>query len=276
MTTYNEIVNILQKEKLINSFYRFQGSSSFEYYNIKKNCFDDIGSHYVYFSTTLLHHYYFSVKRIRQLINTTILNKTDYMISNKQLNIKDNFSKISNLVINSSNLKGLNSIELVVDSSYYKLLTENSVYNMNKDKEQKNLIERVDRRKYKGGYGVIDTWLDLLDDLTLFSVCNRITRDDVLKLLENMKMSKKLNSPYLIRNILDNKLKLYHISDNIYNDFHKYKIMNDLEILYDRKLYLENSSFANNPRKTIKDVLVNYQEKREKVLRLVLENYHKY
>ena len=138
------------------------------------------------------------------------------------------------------------------------------------------LIERVDRKIYGGGYGVSSAWLDLLNDLTLFSSYVRITSIDILNILKNMRREKKLASPYLISDILDAKERVYRLSDNLYNDFHKYNIMNDLETIYEHKLYFENSSFATNPSKNIKDILVNYQKNREKVLRLVDTSYKKY
>ena len=105
MTTYSEIIDLLKEEEVVNEFYRFQGANSFEYYNIKSNHFDNSGNHYVYFSRTKNHHYYFSVRRIRQLINTTVLKNTPYIISNKQLKDDRTFHQISNLIINSDSLK---------------------------------------------------------------------------------------------------------------------------------------------------------------------------
>ena len=274
MTTYKRIIDTLIKEDKVNEFYRFQGSNSFEYFNIKSNRFDD-SNHYIYFSRTRSHHYYFTIRRIRQLLNKVVLNDTTYSISNKELENEESFKKIINIVLNQENLKGLKSISLVCDNTYYQLLKENSIYNTIK-KNSPYLIERVDRRIYGGGYGVSSAWLALLNDLTLFSSCVRITSIDILNILKNMRREKKLTSPCLISNILDNKERIYRLSDNLYDDFHKYNIMNDLETIYEHKLYFENSSFANNPSKNIKDILVNYQRNREKVLKLVDTSYKKY
>ena len=51
MTTYKKIIDTLIKEEIATEFYRFQGSNSFEYFNIKSNKFDD-SKHYIYFSGT--------------------------------------------------------------------------------------------------------------------------------------------------------------------------------------------------------------------------------
>lgn len=274
MTAYNLIVNELLEKDLGCQFYRFQGSSSFEYYNIKKNNFDYSSDHYVYFSRTKNHHYYFTIRRIRQLINAVVLKDTPYIISNKGLNNKESFSSITNLIINSNKVRNLNSIILVCDNNYYKLLKENSINN--NLKENQRLIERVDRRIYGGGYGISSLWLKLLDDLTFFSSYDRITTKDILNLLESMRERNSLTVPYLMSDILDKKIRNYKIKNNIYNDFHKYNIMNDLEQIVDLKLYLKNSSFAVNPSITIKEILNSYQKKREKILSLVDRSYHKY
>lgn len=274
MTTYEEIINNLKDIKTVVEFYRFQGASSFEYYNIKSNHFDNDSNHYVYFSITENHHYYFTVRRIRQLINTIILRNSPYNISNKCLKDDRAFHYIENLVINSDSLRKLNSIALVCDSIYYELLKDNSIYNIKK--KTPNLIERVDRKIYGGGYGVSSTWLDLFDSLTLFSSYTRITNEDVFKLVKNMKKDGKVCTPYLIRDILSNKERVYKISSNLYNSFHKYEIINSLEEIYDKKLYLESTIFATNPTKVINEVLCSYQKNRDKVLVMLDDKYHKY
>ena len=274
MTTYSEIIDLLKEEEVVNEFYRFQGANSFEYYNIKSNHFDNSGNHYIYFSRTKNHHYYFSVRRIRQLINTTVLKNTPYIISNKQLKDDRTFHQISNLIINSDSLKKLNSITLICDSTYYELLKDNSIYNT--VKETPNLIERVDRKIYGGGYGVSNVWLNLLDDLTLFSTYTRITNKDVLDIVKNMRNDRKITTPYLISSILESKKKTYKISDNLYNAFHKYTIMNDLEEIYEQKLYLENSAFSSSSTETINRVLTSYQKNRDKILLKLDKNYRKY
>ena len=274
MTTYKKTIDTLINEEVATEFYRFQGSNSFEYFNIKSNKFDN-SNHYIYFSGTKNHHYYFTIRRIRQLLNKVVLNNSPYSISNRELENEETFKKITNIILNQENLKSLKSISLIIDNTYYQLLKENSVYNMEK-KESPYLIERVDRKMYEGGYGVSNAWLDLLNDLTFFSSYIRITSIDILNILKNMRRAKKLASPYLISNILDSKERIYRISDNLYNDFHKYNIMNDLEVIYEQKLYFEGSSFENSPSKNIRDILISYQNNREKVLRLVENSYHKY
>lgn len=274
MTTYDFIINKLKEEELFKEFYRFQGGDSFEYYNIKNNCFDDINDHYIYFSSTKNHHYYFTIRRIRQLINAVILKDSPYIISNKQLKEEKRFQRICNLVINSGYIRKLNSVSLICDRNYYNLLRENSV--SSEMKNGKKLIERVDRRVYGGGFGIVEEWLDLFEDLTLFSSNLRITDSDLEKLLENMKRKGKLTNPLLIEKILEEKNRKYVIKDSVFNDFHKYNIMNDLELICEKGLCVDSSELNKMPSQTIKKILSSYQQNREKVLRLVDEGYKKY
>lgn len=272
MTTYNEIAKSLLNENA-KEFYRFQGHNSFECYDIRNNRFNNEKNHYVYFSKSIDHHYYFTIKRIRQLINTIVLNDTHYKISRKQLKDPVSFNNIKSLVFNSEKVRNLNSISLVCDQKYYALLRENCINNMEKTKESG--IERVDRRVFGGGYGITGTWLYLLDDLTYFSSSIRISVIDILKMLDIMHSSDMQTSPNLIKNILEQKSRTYKISANLFNDFHKYNIMNDLERIYDENLLLSTSQFGTNPSQTMKNVLITYQKNRDKVLILIDKKYKK-
>lgn len=270
MTTYNQI-----SEELINNeakeFYRFQGHNSFECYDIRNNRFNN-DSHYVYVSNSKDHHYYFTVKRIKQLINTIVLNGTDYQITKKQITNNENYKNIKKIIFNSDKVRNLNSISLVCDQVYYALLKENCINSYQKTKDSG--IERVDRKVFGGGYGVTDAWLDLFNDLTYFSSHLKISTIDVLNLLKKMKNKGIQTSPQLIQDILETKQRNYIISPNLYDDFHKYTIMNDLERICQNGLYLEGSSFYTHPSKTIKEVLNSYKRKREKILTKIDRQYY--
>ena len=95
MTTYKKIIDTLIKEERVTEFYRFQGSNSFEY---------------------------FTIRRIRQLLNKVVLNNTPYNISNRELENEESFKKIVNIVLNQENIKNLKSISLIIDNTYYQLL----------------------------------------------------------------------------------------------------------------------------------------------------------
>lgn len=267
--TDNEMIQRLLEENNAYEFYRFQGHNSFEYYNIRTNRFEDDGNHYVYFSRTPSHHHYFTVKRIRQLINTIVLRDTPYKVSRKQLNNPEDFSNIKKLVINSEKIKRLNSIALVCDYTYYDLLRDSCINNM--AKTYQSGVERVDRRVYGGGYGVTGAWLDLFNDLVYFSSYTRINTRDILDLLDKIKNGNSQASPKLIKDILEKKKRTYSLSETLYDDFHKYKIMEDLDRIEDEKLFLPESEFSRNPEETKKKVLSRYQQRRNEIL----INYHK-
>lgn len=262
--TDNELIQQLLQENTTYEFYRFQGHNSFDYYNIRTNRFEDKGNHYIYFSRTPSHHYYFTVKRIRQLINTTILKDTPYKVTRKQVKDPTCFSEIRKEVINSEKVRELNSIALVCDNSYYELLKDNCINNQSKTYQSG--VERVDRKAYGGGYGVTDAWLDLFNDLVYFSSYTRINTKDVLELLIKIRNGNSLASPKLIQDILEKKKRIYTISDTLYDDFHKYKIMEDLDRIEEEKLLLPGSDFYKNPKETKKKVLSLYQQKRDKIL----------
>ena len=273
MTTYEKASTYLISEGE-KEFYRFQGHNSFDYFNIKTNKFDFWDNHYVYFSNNVSHHHYFVIKRIRQLLNVVVLSDTNYTISKKTLSDLKSYREICDIVANSLTLKNLNSISVTCDIEFFRLLSNNCV--RNSDKNTRGLIERVDRRIYGGGYGVSDAWLDLLNDLVYFSSFARISTSDILFLLKNMRSKCKVSSPEIIKGVLSNKIRTYQISSHLYDDFHKYDIMDDLERIIDGEFYLPTSSLATDPSETIKTVLSSYQSKREKVLRLVDKHYRSY
>ena len=91
-----------------------------------------------------------------------------------------------------------------------------------------------------------------------------------------MRGSGKFSNPETIKSVLADKLKTFKIFEHLYDDFHKYDIMDDLERIIDGEFYLQTSGLANNPSETIKTVLSSYQSKREKVLRLVDKHYRSY
>ncbi len=271
MTTYNEITKTLL-ENGAKELYRFQGHNSFECYDIRNNRFNNNKSHYVYFSSSKNHHYYFTIKRLRQLINAIVLNDTHYKITRKGLENPQSFHAIQNMIFNSDKIKDLNSISLVCDQVYYALIKENCIDT--RKKIQDSGIERVDRKVFGGGYGITGPWLDLFNDLTYFSSHTRITTLDVLECLDKLKQKGIQTNPLLIKDILERKQRHYIISENLYNDFHKYSIMNDLERIYQENLYVSGSSFMTNPTKTIKKVLTTYQTNRNQILHNLDKKYH--
>lgn len=269
MTTYSEIARQLLEEEA-KEYYRFQGHNSFDYFDIRNNRFKN-SDYYVYFSRGLYHHYYFTIRRIRQLLNTVILEGEDEMISRKTLSNPEKFGHIKSLVFNSDKIGELTSIKLVCDNNFDRLIRENCANNRNKPPHRG--VERVDRKVYGGGYGVTGPWLDLMNHLTYFSSYSRITGDDIRRLLDEMHRGNRQTNPRLLQKILETKDYTCQISPNFFNDFHKYLIMDDLERIVEAGLIMPDSRLQTEPRETIKDVLNSYQDTREKVLRRIDGKY---
>lgn len=83
-------------------------------------------------------------------------------------------------------------------------------------------------------------------------------------------------APNTIKEIIGNKKRTCLISPDLFDDFHKYAIMDDLERILDFGLYLPESSLGINSKETIRGVLDFHQVKREKVLRLVDKSYRSF
>jgi len=262
MALYNSVVEKLKEEDYSKELYRFQGSNS--YNCIKPNTIDNNG--YLYFSNSLDHHKYFSLKRIKQLLNKE-LQELDLSLSLQYLHNPETYSYIKRLVINSENIKDLYSYRLVYDKNYLSLIKDNYFYQDNKPSN--STIERVDRRVYGGGYGVKDEWKDLLSYLTLFISKQEITREDVLLILSNMKKTNKINYKNNLDHIIDSELSNITLSEYLKSDFTKYDIMNTLELIIEKGLYNPNSELGKEPTKTIKEVVNHYQKTKEKTLQLL-------
>ena len=67
----------------------------------------------------------------------------------------------------------------------------------------------------------------------------------------------------------------YSLNVNIFNNFIKYEIMNDLENIVEKMLCSAESDLSKYPNKTISQIVKNYQLQREKVILSLEENYNK-
>ena len=262
MALYNSTIQILKKDDYAKELYRFQGSNS--YNCIKSNTIDNNG--YLYFSNSLDHHKYFTLKRIKQLLAKE-LQELDLSLSLQYLHDPKTYHQIKRLIINSERIRDLYSYRLIYDTNYLSLIKDNYFYQ--EKKPSSSNIERVDRRVFGGGYGVKDEWKDLLSYLTLFISKQEITREDVLTLLSNMKKTNKINYKNNLDHIISINPSNIALSDYLKSDFTKYDIMNTLELIIEKGLYNPNSDLAKEPTKTIKEVVSHYQKTKEKTLLLL-------
>ena len=131
----------------------------------------------------------------------------------------------------------------------------------------KKSIERVDRRVYGGGYGIATEWKELLGYLTYFNASQKINRYDIINILEKMRQTGKINQKenisFLLEQIDNYQFKL---NPDLESDFTKYKIMNILEVIMEKELYMKNSTLGKYPSKTIKEVVNEYESGKRKVL----------
>lgn len=265
MAIYKDICRVLKHDDYAREVYRFEGARTRSSFNIN----DEVSGDYIYFSKSLDHHKYFTVKRIRQMLNNLLLEEYGFPLSNNSLHDHNNYHKIRDLVLYSDNIKELHSYRLVCASPFEELIKDNYQYNHDKKSGTRG-IERVDRRVYGGGYGVSDEWKQLMVYLTMFSGSHKITRRDLLELIKNMRttnrISRKSNIDFLFS---DDSKYAYDINELVFSDFNKYNIINALESILDKGLALPESELSRHPSKTIKGVVNEYEKGRVKTLELL-------
>lgn len=273
MNIYNDVVMELKKSRYVNELYRFQGANSFDYFNIKKNKFyDDIENKYVYFSKSIDHHKYFTIRRLRQFLNQIVFIDDDITLCRKNLRDIGTYNMMKNIISNSDLIHDLSSISLIVANDYYKLLMDNCCSTHNKI-SSKAIVERVDRRVYGGGFGLSEEWLRLLNHMSLFTTSLRISRADILEMLQKMRAKQGVNMISSADFLLQHRS--YLLSDNLYNSFIKYDIMNDLECILDKGLCLESSELNKKPTETIGEIISNFQSQKENTLKILEKSYNR-
>ena len=274
MSFYKKIIDNLEEAKTFDEMYRFQGAKSYEHFNLKTSKYNEktIDS-YLYVSKSIDHHGYFAIKRIKQLLNKLLSEDRSLIISSSNIREEEKYSKIKHLILNSSKIENLFSIKLVTNNHIGKLLKENCFHQ--DSKKVNKAIERVDRRVYGGGYGLSGEWKELLCYLTYFTAFHKIDRNELIRLITNMritgKTNRKDNIDFIIKNTDNYKFKL---TPSINNNFTKYDIMNCLEEIIEKGIYIEESELGTNPNKVIKEVVDDYEIGKEKVLTL-FDNYYK-
>lgn len=265
MALYRDISSELVDSGLAREVYRFQGARTASRLDISKNN----GDGYIYFSNSLDHHMYFTLKRIKQLLNTLLLREERMALNAHNLRGTDTSKTIKNLVLTSENLDDLFSHRLVCSKSFDGLIKDNFVYN-EKKKGKTRYIERVDRRVCGGGYGICDEWKELLCYMTFFSAKLRISRNDLVELIRIMKTTGRMNSrqnmDFLLR---DSENYMFDINPNILSDFNKYNIINALEAILEKGMALPDSELSCDSKKTIRGVVEEYERGREKTLEML-------
>lgn len=262
MSIYKKISEEIVEEKYAKTLYRFEGANSICKLN-QNNLFD---SSYIYFSKSLEHHQYFILKRIKQMLNKCFQEELGYQISYRNLNDYSKNTAIRNLVLNTNAINNLYSYQLLIDTSLYDTIVNNSI-NSDIKKDKKRYIEKVDRRVRGGGYGLSNEWKELLIYLTFFTATFEISRNDILELLKNIKKSTKTNKISNLDFMFESPSRYrYSINDHIFNDFNKYNIINTLETIIENNLISPTSELSKFPSKSIKEIINSYEKGRNKIL----------
>ena len=163
--------------------------------------------------------------------------------------------------------QSLISIKIIYAKPLEDLVNQNFILNQSKTSNS-HLVERVDRRKYGGGYGLPKEWLELLNHLTIMTLDNSLSAYDILDYLHLMrKVSKPFAPKKDVVPFIDDSKFTYSLNDQFLSSFNKYEIVADLERILDLDLVLSDSDLAKYPKETISSIITFYQSLREKVLR---------
>ncbi len=260
MSLYRDISDRISTGDTTKEYYRFQGA--------KTASRMDIGADYIYFSKSIDHHMYFTIKRLKQLLSKLLLEE-DIIFNQRSLRNPDECRRINNLVLNSEQIENLFSYRLVCSKNIDGLLKQNCIFSDRKP-DKKKYIERVDRRVYGGGYGVADEWRELMIYLTYFTARQKINREDLLEIIRQMKISGSMNRKDNIAHIIRKPENYtYRINDGLLSDFNKYNIIDVLERILEKGLANPESELSTAPDKTIRRIVDDYERDREKTLILL-------
>ena len=264
MALYREASAILKDSIDTRELYRFEGAKS------QCKLSSNNPSEYIYLSSTPNHHMYFTTKRIHQLVSEEVSEELGLNLTYRNLRSTTLFPKIRKVVLNADFDDSLYSKRILCTSSFGKLLKENFVSNSTA-KGGKRFVERTDIKVYGGGYGLADEWKKLFNYLTYFTATRRISRSDIIIMLVQMKKTGRcLNKENMELIFRDLDRYQYQINEGLSSDFGKYNIIDSLERIVESGLSLPTSRLTLEPKKTIKEVVDDY-EKGRKTLVKVLE-----
>lgn len=269
MALYRNTCIELSKESYTKELYRFQGAKTCSRLEIGK----PNAKKYIYVSASLDHHMYFTMKRLKQLIDQLLQETNGTRLNGKALQETESYNLVKKLVLYQEGLDGLTSYRLITPKSFDRLVRGHCVRSDQKV-AGKHYVEKVDRRVCGGGFGFGEEWKDLLNYVTLFSATAKISRKDILEIISNMRKSGKMNQKDNLRFLLgDPNRYRYEMNPNIISDFNKYDIINVLEIILEKGLIPAGSPLEESPKQVIKEVVEDYEVGRQKTLELLRKKY---
>lgn len=266
MALYREVANDFSEKVGTSEFFRLEGY-------ISLGRLDSTNKEgYIYLSSTQNHHMYFSIKRIKQLIEQTMRTRYDMDLNHRTL--ADLYPQIKKLISQNNISDSLYSTRILCTEELGKLISENSI-SPRKKENNRRCIEHSDVARYGGGYGLADEWRILFGYLTYFTATTRITKEDIIKILAEMKKTGKFTSKEYFAQIVSEFSRYeYRLGENVFDNYGKYNIMDAMERIMEKGLFMPGSDLANNPSAIIKQVVADY-EKGRKVLMKSLEQQEK-
>lgn len=130
-------------------------------------------------------------------------------------------------------------------------------------------------RKEEGGYGFYGEWLEVFQILTLIYSYQEITKEDLIQYVYNCR-ERIINPNFQISPVsfLNNPNKrIIVLNESLQNNFSKYKLMNAIQNILEKKLYLCDSYLGKKGEEGAKKIIQEYSQEREKILALLEENY---
>ncbi len=273
MSLYKDLFN--QFENLID-FYRFEGYISTSHFN-QHTC--QIDPHnleqYIYFSSNFKHHKYYVYKRIYQFIQNTILENSKIVLNYRNIINSDIFKQIVQLVEDFPLKEEIISVECKTSPAMNNLLYKNSIVQSRKKQADKR-IEKCDTTIYGGGYGFYGEWIRIFNMLTYFYAYQKISRDDILEYL-HIKREKLIKiSTSSFDDFLSSKKRIIKINPSLFSDYRKYDLMDSLEKVLENKQFCKESSLSTNGQGIIKNIIQQYNQEREQVLKQTNKIYQKH
>lgn len=262
MAIYQSILDQLPE---LSNFYRYEGGLSYSYFHPNGDTAFSSNS-YIYFSKSIHHHHYYVSKRIIQYLNE-ILSQYHKKLNYYSFSNPRQFNQILDILFHSP-MDEFISIQCSTSPLMNTLLYKNGILNSRKN-GQKHYIELCDLKKYQGGYGFCDEWLDIFNTLTYFYSFLTITKDDVVNFLINQKARMFYpDSKVLPTAFLENKQRCVKINISLFNDWKKYDLMNSMQQIIEKGLYCEQSNFRIDSHNEMKRVLTQYMKERKRILSL--------
>lgn len=171
---------------------------------------------YIYFSPSSVHHAYFINKKLIDTINY-FLDKYGKRVNCLVSRDFDNLPKVKTALSELGDLRKdvkVESIALEYLAVFKQMIDDCAVKQGKTQTDEKAYIPEIsDTKRYGGGIGLAESWLDLLKDTTVFIRKKEISIDDLfMNIVSRKKMSKRE-----VFNLFDTKKHtlqgIYHIRD---------------------------------------------------------------